>query len=495
MDKVKLWNRILVIIWALQLASELLLAICLITLGMLPAKILWIAIALIAIFAAVTSALMFTGGRDAEGVGLQRIVAGILSLFMLVVCVIASSAILRLSGTVSTISSGKETSENVSVGVYVMADDAAESLQDAKDYRFAYCTENSGKWFEQFREQAEEELGQQLHIGGYDSVTAMVDALYAGTVRAIILDEAYIDVLTDQAEYKRFEKETKRIYSLTVTLGEEQDKDAETAADITTEPFLIYLSGSDTRSKMLTTSRSDVNIIAAVNPQTKQILLLNTPRDYYVANPAGDGALDKLTHCGIYGIDCSIEALEGLYGTEIAYYAQINFTGFENLIDAIGGITVYSDISYKAVHTQIYAGENHLDGAGALDYARERHALAGGDNSRGINQMEIIKAMVEKLSASTILTKYSQILHSLEGMFIMDMSSDEISALVKMQLSDMAEWDVFTYAVTGTGGYDETYSMPGQELYVTYPNDSSVAHAADLLSRLTSGTILTDDDI
>ena len=68
------------------------------------------------------------------------------------------------------------------------------------------------------------------------------------------------------------------------------------SSDSEIEPFVVYISGSDTRSKVLKSSRSDVNILAVINPRTKQILLVNTPRDYYIGNPAGNDALDKLTH-------------------------------------------------------------------------------------------------------------------------------------------------------------------------------------------------------
>ena len=149
-----------------------------------------------------------------------------------------------------------------------------------------------------------------------------------------------------------------------------------------------------------------MNILAAVNPNTRQVLLINSPRDFYVANPSGDGAMDKLTHCGIYGVGCSMKALGDLYDEKVDYYLQINFEGFKKAIDAMGGITVYSDYSFKAIQrTKIVKGENYLTGQQALDFARERYTLAGGDNARGKNQMKVIKAVIEKAtSGTTILT-------------------------------------------------------------------------------------------
>ena len=268
-------------------------------------------------------------------------------------------------------------------------------------------------------------------------------------------------------------------------------------SDVTEQSFVVYISGSDTRSAILDTSRSDVNILMVVNPKTRQILLLNTPRDYYVENPAGNWAYDKLTHCGIYGIDCSEKALENLYSVKINYYAQINFTGFETLIDAIGGVTVDSPKAFEAGGYSFTEGENTLNGKQALAFARERHAFAGGDNVRGQNQMRVIKAVISKITSDggTVLLHYGEILDSLSGMFVTDMNSDDISALVKMQLNDMSSWNVESYAVTGTGGMDTTYSMPGYSVYVMYQNPDMVAKATGLIDKVESGVILTDGDV
>jgi anionic cell wall polymer biosynthesis LytR-Cps2A-Psr (LCP) family protein len=157
--------------------------------------------------------------------------------------------------------------------------------------------------------------------------------------------------------YADFSTRTKSIHNIsveeTVTIPTQPSTEpstntndgSETAENI--EPFILYISGLDTRKPTLSKSRSDVNILVAVNPQTKQILLINTPRGFYIPNPAGNGALDKLTHCGNFGINCSVQALSDFYNITIDHYAQINFTGFKTLVDAIGGITVYSDMEFS----------------------------------------------------------------------------------------------------------------------------------------------------
>lgn len=390
--------------------------------------------------------------------------------------------------------------------VYVLSSDPARSLEDATGYTFGFWEYGSTDENDQVRQK----LGN-IREKTYPSLTELVDALYAGQVQAVVLDPVYGQLLEEYEGYGDFLDRVRVLHEVEVMLQQptepaqgatrpnaepEQTKPVE-PMDVTEDPFVVYISGSDTRSSKLgSRTRSDVNILAVVNPKTKQVLLVNTPRDYYVANPAGNGAKDKLTHCGIYGVENSMKALSDLYGAGVDYYARINFTGFETLIDAIGGITVHSDHAFTVRGVTIRRGQNSLNGEEALVFARERHAVPGGDNTRGKNQMKVIQAVIAKAtSGTTVITRYSEILNSLQGMFVTSLSSDEISRLVKMQLSDMASWDVYTYAVTGTGGSDKNYSMPGQTAYVCYPNMTTVEHAAALMERMLAGQPISENDI
>ena len=200
-----------------------------------------------------------------------------------------------------------------------------------------------------------------------------------------------------------------------VTIGDETVTDFEAMA-ITQEPFVVYLSGVDTRGELTENARSDVNILAVVNPVTKRVALVNTPRDYYV-DLAGTDSKDKLTHAGLYGVETSMETLGNLYGIEVDHYVRINFAGFMDIVDALGGVDVYSDYTFTSVGspgyydpTDFVEGWNHLDGPAALAFARERHAFATGDIQRGINQMKVINAMLEKIKSPALLTSYSRLL-------------------------------------------------------------------------------------
>ena len=266
------------------------------------------------------------------------------------------------------------------------------------------------------------------------------------------------------------------------------------ANKITKEPFVVYLSGVDNRGELTEKARSDVNILAAVNPTTKQAALINTPRDYYV-DLAGTDSKDKLTHAGLYGVETSMATLGNLYGVNVEHYLRINFAGFINIIDAIGGVDVYSDQAFTSVGSPGYydpttfaEGWNHLDGKSALAFARERHAFKTGDIQRGINQMKVIDAMANKLKSPALLMGFSKLMDAAADCFVTSLSQEQISALVRMQLGDLANWDIQSYTVTGSGAKSsKCYSAKGQSLYVMKPDENSVNEAKALIAAVLGG--------
>ena len=266
------------------------------------------------------------------------------------------------------------------------------------------------------------------------------------------------------------------------------------ANKITKEPFVVYLSGVDNRGELTEKARSDVNILAVVNPTTKQAALINTPRDYYV-DLAGTDSKDKLTHAGLYGVETSMATLGNLYGVNVDDYIRINFAGFISIIDAIGGVDVYSDQAFTSVGSPGYydpttfaEGWNHLDGKSALAFARERHAFKTGDIQRGINQMKVIDAMAEKLKSPALLMSFSKLMDAMSDCFVTSLSQEQITALVRMQLGDLSSWDIQSYSVTGTGGKSsKCYSAKGQSLYVMKPDENSVNEAKALVAAVLGG--------
>ncbi len=272
----------------------------------------------------------------------------------------------------------------------------------------------------------------------------------------------------------------------------------ETSVDInvTNESFVIYLSGIDTRSGALPArSLSDVNIIIAVNPTTKNILMVHIPRDYYVQLSGTTGLRDKLTHAGTAGgIELCMSTISDLLGIDIDYYIRLNFNSVINLVDAIGGIEVYSDVdytftAYSNAYCTFYPGYNYVDGQCALAFARERKAYETGDSHRGENQEQIIELIIEKITSSaTLITNYSSILSALDGTFETNFTMDDITSLIKMQINDLATWTIETYNLDGTGAYLPTYSYPSRNLYVVEPDMETVAEAVNRINEVLNST-------
>lgn len=249
--------------------------------------------------------------------------------------------------------------------------------------------------------------------------------------------------------------------------------------------FVVYISGIDTWGSVGKKSRSDVNILAVVNTVTKKVLLVSTPRDYYVPLSISGGVRDKLTHAGIYGINTSMETLELLYGVDISYYVRMNFTGFVGMIDALGGVDVYSDSAFSVGDAFSYTeGINHMSGIEALAFSRERYTFAGGDRARGTHQMEVIKAVLQKCASSSILYNYSDVMNSMSGCFSTNMPQDKIASLVRMQLNDMAQWEITSMSVDGTGASRTTYTVPSKKAYVMIPDENTVQAAKESIAAV-----------
>lgn len=268
-----------------------------------------------------------------------------------------------------------------------------------------------------------------------------------------------------------------------IAIGEESGLyEEEHGIDVTTQPFSVYISGIDVYGEITTESRSDVNLIATVNPQTHKILITTTPRDYHVFIPGVSGNYrDKLTHAGIYGIDTSIATLENLYSTEIPFYARVNFSSVIDIVNAMGGIDVESEVAFttsKAAGAvvEIKEGTNHLNGKEALAFVRERKAFLDGDHQRGRNQQALLTALIKKAVSPMILIQASEMIDSIVGNAETNMSEQQMKAFIKMQLNDLKGWEIESVAATGDdSGKQYCYSYSGGPLYVCVPDDTNVA--------------------
>ena len=369
----------------------------------------------------------------------------------------------------------------------VLADDTAETIDDAVEYQFGILATIGREYTDSMLKSIEESTGKTIATTEYEDIVSLVDALYAKSVGAIIFNEAFRETVTDN--YKNFETDTKVLGNHKIeTVIDVDDEDEEKDDNSITKPFIMYCSGIDTYGTIAKTSRSDVNIIAVVNPETAQILLVNTPRDYFVPLTISNGKLDKLTHAGIYGVDVSIGTLEMLYDVDIDYYVRVNFSGLKDIVDALGGVRVYSDFDFTSDWGPSFKkGYNNVNGKQALAFCRERHHFAAGDHQRGKNHQHMISAILDKATSPAVLSNFNKLMKSIEGAFETNMKTKRITKYVKYQMDEMPKWNIDSISVDGKGGRDYCYSIPNRKQYVMWPDEDSVNKARAAIKKVLNG--------
>ncbi len=423
----------------------------------------------------------------------QFVLGTLLALILTAVLAVGGYYLYRTTSTLSRISETR--TQSTPVAVYVRAEDAAQSISDTVGYSFGILSTLDRTNTDAGLSEIESALGAAVQTQEYAGITQLADGLLAGECDAIVLNLAYIDVLGETEGYTDFESKVRELEIMHVETETEEQSQAvvDTGSTDVQEVYTLYISGSDSREGLHTVGRSDVNILATINTETRQILLVTTPRDYYVPLSISDGVPDKLTHAGIYGVDVSIETLEMLYETNVDYYFRLDFTGFKGIVDALGGITLYNDIAFSTSKYDYPLGVNTLDGDEALQFARERYSFVDGDIQRGKNQMKVISAVIDKAMSPEILMNYTSILESLEDCFDMNVPYSDIAALVRRQLSDGGSWNVVQYSVTGYGDTQVPYSM-SIPVYVMQPDYETVQKAQELMDRVENGETITQAD-
>ena len=345
------------------------------------------------------------------------------------------------------------------------------------------------------------ESGIQMEKRAYGSLTAMLESFYNGEIDSIIINESSRSQILDMESYVDFDNNTRVVYQTSYKV-ENTDK-ANAVSDITSKPFNVLISGSDTRGGFDENGRSDVIMVATVNPKTGTILLTSVPRDFYVttacdaADGCMEGQLDKITHTGIHGTNTTKRTVEKLLGIEINYTFKVGFDTVTDIVDAVGGIDVTVAPGYAVDHFlnlggfSVHDGVNHLNGEQALAYARERYAYSEGDRQRTKNQQQVLMGIVDKITSPAIVTNYASIMDSMSDTFSTTMSSQEISDLIKYQLNKNPKWKMEQYMVNGTGDTLMCAEL-GDAAYVMVPDQSTVTTAKNKINAVLAGKSADD---
>lgn len=411
------------------------------------------------------------------------------TVLLVVFSIIAAVSLFAFKSLVDVAHNMNETASYSEIEMSVVVP-SNSSVNDVSDLTSVQApTDADGSNINELLSHIKSEKGVDLATEKVDSYQAAYENLVNGSSQAMVFNSAYSSLL--EMSYENFQSNLKTIYSYKIKTS---IKDEAKAHD--SNVFNIYISGIDTYGSISTVSRSDVNLILTVNMNTHKILMTETPRDAYVKIPDGGAdQYDKLTHAGIYGVETSEKTLENLYGITIDYYARLNFDSFMNLINSLGGVTIYNDqeftINLDTGNTYSFPVGNVdlTSGEQALAFVRERYDLKGGDYDRGNNQMKVIQAILNKMTSLKSVSNYSTIISNVQESIQTDMKLDTMMKLVNSQLDSGKKFTVTSQEVTGTGSTGEltSYAMPSSSLYMIQLDDASVAKVSQAIKDVMEG--------
>lgn len=438
-------------------------------------------------------------------IGVILIIDGILSMMMLrgkkkklgsflsiLVILLFSLLDFYLAKTTGLMSSLNLNYKTYNYSVVVLKSSNYKKLKDITGKNLGYYDDGSDITKEALNKVMTKE---ELKSKDYNDTEKLANALMDKKVDAILIENSYLDILNENItiDGKSFKDYIRKIYGFVLV---KKTSDISKDTNVTKTPFSVYISGIDTYGEISSVSRSDVNMVVTVNPATQQILLTSIPRDYYVKLHGKSGYRDKLTHAGLYGIDMSIQTIEDLLDIDINYYVKVNFSSVVDIVNAIGGVNVYSDYTFTSIDNYHYTkGYNEVNGEEALSFARERKAFAAGDRQRVKDQQALLKAIFDKCTSKAIITKYSKLLDSMKNSFVTNMKMSRLTSLIKMQLSKNYEWNIVSNSLNGSDSKNYTYSAPSSLAYVMEPTEESVSYAHELIQRVLDGEKLDKETV
>ena len=404
----------------------------------------------------------------------RRAIGTVLSILYIIGLVLVIVYELNTIGFLKKLGFTDYKTENYSV--LALKESEYEKLTDLEDLSIGSLEFNT-KGLKESKEKIEKNI--DVDFITTDNITTLKNDFLEKEYEGMLIENSMLAMINESDA--NFQEQYKVIYDFSIDV---ETENIAHEVDITKDAFNIFISGIDTYGSVSSVSRSDVNMIITVNPNTHKILITSIPRDYYVTL-AGKNAKDKLTHAGIYGIETSVATLENLLDIKINYYVKVNFTSLIDIVNALGGVNVYSKYSFTSQDGYYYnAGYNNVDGKKALSFVRERKSFSEGDRTRVENQAAMIEALINKAINPSIITKYTSLLNALDDSFITNLDFDDITNFIKIQIADMPKWEVENISLDGKDGYDYTYSYGGTKLYVMIPDNETVINASNRINTI-----------
>lgn len=327
------------------------------------------------------------------------------------------------------------------------------------------------------------------------SVQSAVKNLYTNQGDVLLLSDSYLSTVLETDEFKNFKTDTKLIGSYFRKV--ETTQATEDKTNLANTPFTLFIAGNDQPGELSLEGRTDVDIAVTVNPNMHQILITNLPRDSYIPNPAYNNQKDKLTHLGLSGIQNTLKGASNLLGADVNYYMLVNFTTFEDIINAIDGVDIDNPFEFTTHFTErtYPQGILHLDGELALEYVRERYSLPNGDFDRNLHQQIVLSAIIHKLLSPELISSFNNILSALQGKFLTNVSADSIYALCKKQLDQNIQWNIVKYHLDGDVGNEYCASAPDQVLSVVYLYQNQVDFINAEIDKVINDGIISQETL
>ncbi|MFV0255623.1 MAG: LCP family protein [Erysipelotrichaceae bacterium] len=339
------------------------------------------------------------------------------------------------------------------------------------------------------------EASSEMLIKEYEDFETGLRALLSKEITYLLINESYISIMNETEEFANFTEKIKVDYQVTRSVAYDS---IESDVRVTESSFNVLIIGQNQEGVEVSNNvLTDVVMVATVNPLTKQILLTSLPRDSYV-DVDYSSVNDKLTHTGMRGTESVIKTVSNFLDINIDFYLRINYNSLISIIDALGGVSVYNDYEFRGAYPYykytFKQGEIYLNGDMALSYARERKDTKCGDMSRNKHQRQILEAMIDRVASPTILMQFNQVLKSLEGTYLTNISSNQIYSLMKMQLEDLADWDLFSVGVTGgTAMRTVASASQSQQYSVVLVSQTSLNAAKDSIATVYNATVSSSE--
>lgn len=464
----RMLKRLNVILNIIAIIFLLLISISITELNILPGKYYYPMIGLLLIIGILFIFSIFKSNKK------SLLIISIIS--SIIISIISFLGLIYLNSTNKLLDNISFMKEKSIYYIIVKKDSDYKELSDLDNKKLAIMDNGSTNY-----QKALKEVNKKININTikYKNINTIASDLVAGKVDSILLNSNSKRILDDML--KDFKNNTRVVDKVVIYV-----KRGKSTIINSNEPFNVLISGIDTAGDINSVSRSDVNIVMTVNPKNHKVLLTNIQRDMQVQLHGTTGIKDKLTHAGIYGIDMSRQTIEDFLDTKIPYYIRVNFDSLVKVVDSIDGVDIDNDVAFKGYTRNFEVGKLHLNGKEALEYARERKKMPSGDYTRGLHQEKIIEAIINKVTTSKkILNNYSKFTSVLDEFIQTNIPSSTIKAYVREQIDTMPKWKVISRAVESSGSaLMETYSMPGMNLYVAFPDENSVRTASTIINGM-----------